>query len=760
MQDLWIADNLNQVLRKIDSNGIITTPSLNSTDPTYLANGGFDSIWGIGADGSGNVYVADIFAVRGGLVYRVNTATLEVQAVAGNVGGSGALGFSFDQIYTCCCDLSGNLIIADITNCTIYAVNTQATTQTIFNVTIAPGNIAAIVAGNAMTCGNAGDGGQANNANIRTPYGICVDASGNLLIADQGLNEGSTGSVVRKVAPNGIISTVAGTGGTGGFSGDGGPARSAQLFGPLGIAADAAGNFYIMDTFNFCVRAVNTQATTQTLFGVSIPAGCIDTVAGIPGSSGYSGDGGPATSALIGSGDWGIGIDGNGNLLISDTASFRIRKVTPAGTISTAVGTGVSGYTGDGGPATSAKIGEVFYFTFPVSSPTPPSVTFSATNDVLTWTTQGATSASIEQSPSSLIRADGQVWSAQGPAVAGAQVFILANDSSIIPAVGSAATPQAWSLLGIASSAGSPAPGNVPLNGSAVVTPTLSTTYTLTAEGPGGTTQEQVTVTVNPVQQPLVADGQGRYFFYTAPTQYTLVIVNNGIVSQVFKDQEAGLITLPFHRVDGWVKSNLGPAISGAQIFLLNNSFPNVSPTLSKGTQLTPPNPQIPIYADPLGNQPIPQPLLSDTFGNYFFYVPAGVYTLAVYLNGVLQQVYPDQNISATPALVRYEVFAKDALGQAIVNGRVIVCQQPAQVPQALVPQFPSPVAQIYQDANGLVPQAQTLTYDSNGNPVITSLITDSDGFCAIYAAPGTYTVAVYSSAGRLLSVLPDQTLF
>ena len=182
--------------------------------------------------------------------------------------------------------------------------------------------------------GYSGDGGPATSAQLNQPDGVAVDAAGNLYIADTNNNR------IRKVAPGGTISTVAGTG-TSGYSGDGGPATSAQLHYPSGVAVDSSGNLYIADSYNYRIRKV-------------APGGTISTLAGT-GTQGYSGDGGPATSAKLDY-PYGVAVDSSGNLYIADMRNYRVRKVAPGGTISTVAGTGTSGYSGDGGPATSAKL--------------------------------------------------------------------------------------------------------------------------------------------------------------------------------------------------------------------------------------------------------------------------------------------------------------------------------------------------------------------------------------------------------------------
>ena len=166
--------------------------------------------------------------------------------------------------------------------------------------------------------GFSGDGGPATSARLNRPWAIALDGAGNLYITDL------RNIRIRKVDTSGTITTVAGTGEEG-FSGDGGPATSAQLFGPRGVALDGAGNLYIADTGNIRIRKVDT-------------AGTITTVAGT-GVFGFSGDGGPATSAQL-NGDRGIALDGAGNLYIAEFVNRRIRKMDTSGTITTVAGTG------------------------------------------------------------------------------------------------------------------------------------------------------------------------------------------------------------------------------------------------------------------------------------------------------------------------------------------------------------------------------------------------------------------------------------
>ncbi len=185
------------------------------------------------------------------------------------------------------------------------------------------------------SAGFGGDGGAATAALLNDPTGILADGIGNIYITDEINNR------IRKISSAGIIITFAGTG-SAGHSGDGAAATAAQINRPYGITEDASGNIYIAGYFEQCVRKVS-------------PSGIITTIAGT-GTAGYSGDGGPATAAKLNC-PLGVILDGTGNIYITDYGNFRVRKINTSGVITTYAGTGTSGFSGDGGPATAAKFG-------------------------------------------------------------------------------------------------------------------------------------------------------------------------------------------------------------------------------------------------------------------------------------------------------------------------------------------------------------------------------------------------------------------
>lgn len=182
--------------------------------------------------------------------------------------------------------------------------------------------------------GSAGDGSMAAGAQLHTPAAVAVDATGRVWIGDEGAHR------VRLAVPGGVIETVAGTG-VRGYSGDGGPASKAQLFAPAGVALDGAGNAYIADASNHRVRRVT-------------PTGIIQTYAG-RGVRGYGGDGGPALEAQMDT-PRALALDAQGNLYVAEYGNHAVRRITPEGKIETVAGTGVAGYAGDGGKAVNANL--------------------------------------------------------------------------------------------------------------------------------------------------------------------------------------------------------------------------------------------------------------------------------------------------------------------------------------------------------------------------------------------------------------------
>lgn len=193
-------------------------------------------------------------------------------------------------------------------------------------------NILRVIAGNGQFI-HGGDGGDPLDASFIELQGIAIGPDGAIYLSDAGANR-------VRVIRDGIITTVAGNGDAR-YYGDGGPATEAALSYPTALAVDDAGNLYIADSLNDVVRRVT-------------PDGIIETVAGT-GKRGLSGDGGPATEAKLDQ-PYGLAVTDDGTLYIADRSNFRIRRVTPDGIIDTIAGTD-EGYSGNGGPAIDAQFG-------------------------------------------------------------------------------------------------------------------------------------------------------------------------------------------------------------------------------------------------------------------------------------------------------------------------------------------------------------------------------------------------------------------
>ena len=267
----------------------------------------------IAIDTSGNVYVADAFNHRVRKIAPDGVITAFAGTGQAGADGDGAqardaqlrspLGVAVDE--------AGNLYIADTYNHRIRKVSTDGTISTI--------------AGTGES-GFGGDGGAGTGAMLSYPTGIAVAGDGTLYIAD------TRNHRVRRLAADGTISTVAGTGAAG-FTGDGGPAALARLNSPRDVAVSPEGALYIVDRENRRIRMVDGD-------------GVITTVAGT-GSSGFSGDRGAATQANLRA-PYGVAVDPNGNIYIADTFNHRVRKVAPDGSIATVAGSDQFGYSGDG----------------------------------------------------------------------------------------------------------------------------------------------------------------------------------------------------------------------------------------------------------------------------------------------------------------------------------------------------------------------------------------------------------------------------
>ncbi|HWE49649.1 MAG TPA: SBBP repeat-containing protein [Bryobacteraceae bacterium] len=287
---VFIADTANNSIREV-SGGVINTVAGNRVAGFSGDNGAGSSARlntpeGVAVDSSGSFYIADtannsIRKVTGGVITTV--AGNQAKGFSGDNGPAASA--SLNQPAAVAVDSSGNLYIADTGNSRIRKVSASVITT---------------IAGNG-TAGFSGDGGAATSAQLSAPSGVALDSAGNLYIADTGNNR------VRRIT-NGSISTIAGGGA---IPGDNGPATSAQLAGPQGLAVDSTGTLYIAD--NNRIRKV--------------AGGIINTIAG-NGAPGFGGDNTPSTLALV-SNAQGVAVDAGGNVYVADSGNNRIRLLKP-----------------------------------------------------------------------------------------------------------------------------------------------------------------------------------------------------------------------------------------------------------------------------------------------------------------------------------------------------------------------------------------------------------------------------------------------
>ena len=343
------------------SSGIISTFAGSATGTSgHTGDGGpatsalLNGPAGVTVSGAGDVYIADTNSNRvqevanaGGTQFGIMMAAGNIYTIAGSASGSN--GFSGDggtatsatmhRAAAVTLDASGNVFIADQSNYRVRMVT--------------PADVISTFAGNGGQLSNVGDGGPATGAALKTPSGAVSDPAGNVYIADTDNNRiqeiaAANHTQFGIVMTAGDVYTIAGSATAArGSSGDGGPATAALLDRPAGVAADAAGNIYIADTTNNRIQEI------------AAASGTMSTIAGsATGTSGLTGDGGPAASALL-TAPAGVAADRAGNIYIADTGNNRIQEVAAgSGTMSTIAGSasGTSGLTGDGGPAAAALL--------------------------------------------------------------------------------------------------------------------------------------------------------------------------------------------------------------------------------------------------------------------------------------------------------------------------------------------------------------------------------------------------------------------
>lgn len=274
---------------------------------------------GVSVDAAGNLYIADTGDARIRVVSPGGTITTIAGSFAGFAGDRGPAAASQVAFPSkAVAAPNGDIFIADSANNRVRRIS---------------GSTITTVAGTGQAGFN-GDGPNALAAQLSFPRDVAVDASGNLYIAD------TNNSRIRRVTPQGAISTVAGSG-LFGFFGDGGPAVTASLAAPHGIAVDAGGVLYIADTLNNRIRKVSTDGTMVTIAGGN--------------TAGFSGDFGQAAFAQLNAPS-GVAVDNSGNVYFADSGNHRVRLIDRQGNITTVAGGTSNGFKGDGGPATAALL--------------------------------------------------------------------------------------------------------------------------------------------------------------------------------------------------------------------------------------------------------------------------------------------------------------------------------------------------------------------------------------------------------------------
>jgi sugar lactone lactonase YvrE len=340
--NVYISDFNRDQVRKVDvGTGLINTVAGDGTtgfggDNGMATKAQLNSPFGLALDSSG-LYFADqgnqrIRRINAGIISTVAGTSIRDGGPATSAFLNLPIGIAVDGANNI--NTFGQLQAPPIAVATDQAGNFYVTDEEPRILKITPAGVTSIVAGNGQP-GYSGDGGPAINAMISEPTGVAVDISGNVYFTDYLHNR-----IRRVAASTGTVSTIAGNG-TLIFGGDNGPALSAGMD-PYDIAVDSRSNIYVADRFNFRIRKIAPDGTITTVAGTGFP--------------GYSGDGGPATAAML-TNPTGVAVDNGGNLYITDRVNNVIRRVTASGLITTIAGTGVSRpATGDGGPALAAQL--------------------------------------------------------------------------------------------------------------------------------------------------------------------------------------------------------------------------------------------------------------------------------------------------------------------------------------------------------------------------------------------------------------------
>jgi hypothetical protein len=350
--NVYIVDIYSGKIKKLHPNGNLTDLGVLNSNGPDISN--FKEPGAVVADALGNIYFSD---PKNGLIKKRDSLG-NITLVAGDggtankqyLGPISATGVSLVRPIGLALDQSGNLYIADKGNSSVRRLQLNADL-----ISTTAGSAGTPDGPDPKTSGYSGDGGPAIDAGLRNPHGVAVDSVRNVVYIADTFNH-----LIRKVDSQGVITTVAGslravdngdgtfdTNEDSGYSGDGGPAISAKLDNPRGVAVDSAGNLYIADTNNYVIRKVDTNGVITTVAGAGVP--------------GYSGDGGEATIAKLDS-PYAVACDSAGNLYIADTGNTRVRKVTFATTNVDTTFTTLAGTAGGEGSADGTGSAALFKY--------------------------------------------------------------------------------------------------------------------------------------------------------------------------------------------------------------------------------------------------------------------------------------------------------------------------------------------------------------------------------------------------------------